>query len=156
MVLRKMIENLLHFLIKLSFESSLSSSVGACEFTPMILHQRPLRAIYDILSLTKNYSLHSWYYSVVHKTSCSQLMTFHTFSIETTQSSAFTVPHVSHLTFCTPTKSNLFPSNSLATVVSEPYMYRPLTFLVPNLMSLFHCLGRTKGWVRARDTVSVS
>jgi len=56
------------------------------------------------------------------------------------------VPHLTHLIFCTctPTKSNLYLANSLATVVSEPELYRFSTFQVPNLMSLFHCLGLTK------------
>jgi hypothetical protein len=36
----------------MSFDSSLFSSLGACTFRAMILHQRPLRTIYDILSLT--------------------------------------------------------------------------------------------------------
>jgi hypothetical protein len=34
--------------------------------------------------------------------------------------------------------------NSLAAAVSEPALYRLLTFQVPNLMSLFRCLGRTR------------
>ena len=34
--------------------------------------------------------------------------------------------------------------------MSDPDLYRLLTFLVPNLMSLFNCLGRTKGSVQAR------
>jgi hypothetical protein len=42
------------------------------------------------------------------------------------------VPSLFHLTFCTPTESNLYLSNSLATVVSETDLYRPLTFRVPN------------------------
>jgi hypothetical protein len=34
------------------------------------------------------------------------------------------------------------PANSGAAAVSEPALYRLLTFQVPNLMSLFHSLGR--------------
>ena len=37
----------------------------------------------------------------------------------------------------TPTKSNLYLANSLAAAVSEPALYRLLTFHVPNKMSLF-------------------
>ena len=37
----------------------------------------------------------------------------------------------------TPTKSNLYLANSLATAVSEPALYRILTFHVPKTMSLF-------------------
>ena len=59
------------------------------------------------------------------------------------------MPPLSHLTSRTPTKYNLF-ANSLAAAVSEPALYRLLTFHVPNLMSLFHCLGCTKASVQAR------
>ena len=45
--------------------------------------------------------------------------------------------------------SCLYPANSLAAAVSEPALYRLLTFQVPNLMSLFHCLGCTKVAVQA-------
>ena len=44
---------------------------------------------------------------------------------------------MSHLTSCTSTKSNLYLANSLAAAVSEPALYRLLTFHVPNKMSLF-------------------
>ena len=54
------------------------------------------------------------------------------------------MPPLSHLTSFTPTKSNLFLANSLAAAVREPNLYRFLTFQVPNLMSLFYCLGCTK------------
>ena len=59
---------------------------------------------------------------------------------------------LSHLTSCTPTKSNSYLANSLSTVVSEPDLYRLLTFRVPNVTSLFHCLGRTKQSVQAQGT----
>ena len=48
------------------------------------------------------------------------------------------MPRLPHQTFCSPTKSNLHLANFLATAVSEPDLYRLLTFQVPNLMSLFH------------------
>jgi len=41
-------------------------------------------------------------------------------------------------------------SSSLAAALSEPALYRLLTFQVPNLMSLFRCLGCTKGSVKVR------
>jgi hypothetical protein len=37
-------------------------------------------------------------------------------------------PSLSHLTSCTPTKYNLYLANSLATAISEPAIYRLLTF----------------------------
>jgi hypothetical protein len=54
------------------------------------------------------------------------------------------VPPLSHLTSCTPTKSNFYLANSLAAAVSEPPLYRLLTLQVPNLMSLSPYFGRTK------------
>jgi hypothetical protein len=47
-------------------------------------------------------------------------------------------------TSCTPSKSNLHLVNSLAATIREPALYRLLTFQVPNLMSLFRCVGHTK------------
>jgi len=51
----------------------------------------------------------------------------------------------SRLNSCTPTKSNLHLANSLDAVASEPDLFRHLMFQVTNLMSLFYCLGFTKG-----------
>jgi hypothetical protein len=61
---------------------------------------------------------------------------------------------LSYLTSCTPTKSYLYLGNSLAAAVSEPALYRLLTFHVPNLMSLFRCLGHTKVSIQVRDKCS--
>jgi hypothetical protein len=60
------------------------------------------------------------------------------------------LPSLSHLTSCTPTKSSLYLVNSPTTVISDPDLYRLLTFHVPNLISLFHCSGCTEGsvWFR--------
>ena len=58
------------------------------------------------------------------------------------------MPHFPHLTSYTPTKSNLYLANSLVTAVSDGL----LIFHAPNLMSLFHCCGRTKGSVQVRGT----
>jgi hypothetical protein len=54
------------------------------------------------------------------------------------------MPSLSHLTYCTPTKSIVYLANSLAAAISEPALYKLLAFEVPNLVSLFCCLGRTK------------
>jgi len=62
---------------------------------------------------------------------------------------------LSHLTSCTPTQSNLYLTNYLATVVSDPGVYSLLTFQAPNLMSLFHCLGCTKGSVQVKDNYNM-
>jgi hypothetical protein len=42
---------------------------------------------------------------------------------------------LSHLTSCTPTRSNLYLANFLAAALSEPALYRLLTFHVPSKMS---------------------
>ena len=57
------------------------------------------------------------------------------------------------MTLCITTKSSLYLTNSLTTVVSDPDLYRLLTFHVPNLTSLFHCLGRTERSVWFRGIV---
>jgi len=102
----------------------------------------PLATVCDTLWLNKIYSLNCCYYSVVYKKYCSQLIIFVSFS-----RGKDIISSLSHLTSYTSTKSNLYLANFLGTVVSEPDLYRLLTFYVPNLLSLFHCLGRTKGWV---------
>jgi len=45
-------------------------------------------------------------------------------------------------------------ANSLDTVISKPALYRLLTFQVPNLISPFRCLGRTKISIQARGMYS--
>jgi hypothetical protein len=55
--------------------------------------------------------------------------------------SAGSVPPLSHLTYRTPTKSNLYFEISSTTTLSEPALCMLLTFHVPNLMSIL-CLGR--------------
>ena len=52
------------------------------------------------------------------------------FSKKKIQSPALTVPPLSHITSCTPTKSNLYLANSLATVASDRDLYRHLTLHV--------------------------
>ena len=72
-------------------------------------------------------------------------MIFISFSIERNTIPCSTVPTLSHLSSRTPTKSNLYLTNSLSTVVSDPDLYKLLTFQVPNVMSFFRCLGCSKG-----------
>jgi hypothetical protein len=45
------------------------------------------------------------------------------------------VPLPSHLTSCTPTKSNLYLDSSLDTVIMEPLLHKLLMFHVPNLIT---------------------
>jgi len=56
----------------------------------------------------------------------------------------------------TATESNLYLANSLATVESDPDLYRLLTLHVPNHMSIIHCFGRTKVSVQPEAHVSFS
>jgi hypothetical protein len=84
---------------------------------------------------------------------CSQLMIFISFPIDKTIIPCFYCASLSQLTYCTPTKSNLYLANFLAAAVSEPALYRLVMFKVPNLMSLFRCLDRTKVPVQVRAFV---
>ena len=54
------------------------------------------------------------------------------------------MPPFFHLTCPTPPKCNLYLANFLAAAVIQPAPYRLLTFQVPNVISLLHCLVRTK------------
>jgi hypothetical protein len=66
------------------------------------------------------------------------------------------VPPPSHLTSCTPTRSNLYLASSLETVFGDPALYKLLTFQVPNLVSVFHSLGRlSKESVQVRGSLEV-
>ena len=102
----------------------------------MILHQRPLRTIYNLLSLTNSILLIADTVLVLHK-SCSQLMIFISLPIEKiivrcSYCAPFVPPNLLH----THTKYNLYLANSLAAALSEPALCRLLTFYVPNKMSL--------------------
>ena len=116
----------------------------------MTVYHRPLRTIYYTLLLT-NYTLLTsdtvpWCTKILFPTNDFRFL-FH----RKNYISPLTVPPFSHLTFCTATKSNLYLANSLAAAaVSEPALYRLLTFKVQNLMSLFRCLVRTKVSVHVR------
>jgi hypothetical protein len=59
---------------------------------------------------------------------------------------------LSQLTSCLRTKYNLYLPHSLATVESDPDLYRLLTFHLPNLMPALHCLARTKRLVHSGST----
>ena len=105
----------------------------------MILHQRPFRNIYATLSL-KNSTFVTAYTILWCKKSYFQLMIFVQFPIKKLYFSALSVPPLYHLPSCTPIKSHLYLANSLVVAVSEPALYRLLTFQLQNLMSLFSFL----------------
>ena len=63
---------------------------------------------------------------------------------------------LSDMTSCTPTKSNLYLVNSLATVVSDPDLHMFLAFHLPNIMSLFQFLSCINLQPRLETDVSVS
>src|SRR5215468_6510845 len=74
-----------------------------------------------------------------HKKTCSQLMVSISLPIEKiivscSYCALFVPPNLLH------PKSNLYLANSLAAAISEPTLYRLLTFHVPNRMSLFYFL----------------
>ena len=135
-----------HNSLKKYFDLSLFSSLAACTFKIMVLHQQPLRTVWHPIT-TGNTIL------CCTKKTCSQFMIFVSFSIEKNYNPVLLpCPPLSHVTSCTPTKSNSYLANSVATVISESDLHRLLTVHVPNLMSLFHCLGRTKGSVQVWGT----
>ena len=109
----------------------------------MILQQRPLITVSDILVTADN---------ILWCTKNLFAIDFHFLFHRKKYNPCSYSPPLSHLTSCTPSKSNLYLANSVAAVVNEPALYRLLTFYVPNLISLFHCLGRTEGSVQARST----
>ena len=134
----------------LPFESSLFYSLGACTFRTMISHQRPLRTIYDILSLTNSTlltaSTNLWCTNILFPIDDFRFLV-HTKNYNPLLLSC---PLCPNLTSCTSTKSDLYLANSLAAAVSETALYRLLTFHVPNLMFVFRCSGRTKLSVQVR------
>jgi hypothetical protein len=66
------------------------------------------------------------------------------------------VPPPSHLTSCTPTKSNLYLVTSLEIVIREPALYKLLTFHNTNLVSIFRRLGRlSKESVQVRGSIEI-
>jgi len=143
-----------NFSEKLSFESLLYSSLGECAFRTMILlHQRPLRTVCDILSPTNSIILAADNYSVLYKIFYSQLIIFVSFSIETNINPLLLLcPFVPHNLLYTPLILIYILLIPFAAFVIDPELYRPLTIHVPNLMSFFHCLCRSKGSVQARGT----
>ena len=95
------------------------------DITPATSHNYIWRSITN-----KLYSLNCWYYSVVYKESCSQLMILISFSIEKIVSPCSYCASSVPPNLVTPTKSNLYLANSLAAAVSGPTLYRLLIFQV--------------------------
>ena len=129
--------------------------------------------IYDIIYMTLYMTSHIWhplYDTLSQQTLLSQLpiqfcvvqkilfpLTISiSFSMKNYNALLLPCPHLSHLISCRLTKSDSHLANSLAAAVSEPALYRIITFHVLNLMSLFHCLGRTKVSVLVRDVFNGS
>jgi hypothetical protein len=111
-------------------------------FRTTILHQRPLSIIYDILSLTNSTLLTADKILLCSKKPVPNSWFSFLFPYKNVYSLAGSLPPPSHVTSCTPTKSNLHLDSSLETVIREPALYKLLTFHNPNLMSVFHHLGR--------------
>jgi hypothetical protein len=55
---------------------------------------------------------------------------------------ASSVPPLSHLASCTPTKSSLYFDSFIHTVTSEPVVYKLITSQVPSIKCTFRRLGR--------------
>jgi hypothetical protein len=86
--------------------------------------------------------LNCWYDSLLYKKKnvTNSLFSFH-FPEKSVFYPASSVPPPSHLTSCTPTKSNLYFDSSFDTLTSEPALCKLLTFRFPNLISIFCHLG---------------
>ena len=125
---------------------SIFSSLGDCTLRTMILHHRLLRIIYDILSQTKLTVL-----IADNILRCTKILVLIDVFLFLSKKIIISCSYSIHLTSSTPTKPNLCFTNSVVTDVSDPYLYRLLTFHVPNLLSLFHCLGSSKRAIQARS-----
>ena len=117
----------------------------------MILHQRPLRIIYNTLPLTKSTLFTAdtilWCTKILLPTDDFRFL-FH----RKRYNPQLYCVLLSHLISCTTTKSNLHLANSLAAAaaVSKPALYGILTSRAPNLTSIFRCLCRTRVSVQVR------
>jgi len=100
----------------------------------------------------KLYYLSCWYYSVMYKKPFSQLTILVFFSLEKIKSPALTVLPLLYLTSSTHTKSSIYLANSLATIVSDPGLYRFLTSMYYISCPFCIALGCTKLSVQARGT----
>ena len=119
----------------------------------MVLHQRPLRTICDALSLSNSALL-----SVDSLLWCTKILfsivdfrfLFHRKNCNPNSYCARCVPPNS----LRPIKPILYLDNSPAATVSEPALHWLLTFHVPNPMSIFRSLGKTKVTVLVRGKCS--
>jgi hypothetical protein len=78
----------------------------------------------------------------MYEKTCILFMILIPFRQKNVYSPAGSVPPPSHLTFYTPTKSNLYFEISSATALSELSLHILLTFQVPNVVSNLFRLGR--------------
>ena len=150
MVLKKMIKHLSTSLWNLSFELSLSSSLGECTFSTMIIQQRTLRTIHVVLSVT-NCNLSTAHTILWCTKKLFQIDNLNVFLHTNIYNPLLLTCPFSLRTSCTPAESTLHIANFLAAVVSDPELYRLLTLHAPKFISLFHCLVRTKGSSQARE-----
>jgi hypothetical protein len=109
---------------------------------PLLGHERS-EQWYDTSDLLVYYIWHlnCWYDSLMHKKPVSNSWFSFPFPYKNVYSPLGSVPLPSHLTSCTPVKSNLYLDSSLETVIWEPVLYKRLTFHNPNCISILHCLG---------------
>src|SRR5215469_8786211 len=103
MVLGEVIKTCSNSSQKLSFTSSLFSSLGACTFRIMMLHQRPLRTIYYILSLINSTLLTANAILWCTKKTCSQLMVSNSLAAAISERTLYRL-----LTFHVPNRMSLF------------------------------------------------
>jgi hypothetical protein len=147
-----MFENLLKFFVNSVFELSLFSSFRACTFKTIILTPATSQNYIWHPITNKLYSLNCWYCSVVYKNSVlNWWFSFLFHKKKNINLCSYSVLLASPKS-CTPTRSNLYHVNSLATVINEPDPYGLFSCHVPNPISLFNSMPNDQ----SRPEVQVS
>jgi len=90
--------------------------------------------MHGTMNVKKLYSLNSWYDFLVYKETCSHWMILIIFHRKQVKYPALAMSPLSHLTSCTPTIYSLRFTSSLATVISDPDLYKLLAFQEPKII----------------------
>ena len=129
---------------ELFFDLKLLSSIGACKFRIIILHQPPFSITYKTLPLTYS-TLWTANDSLMYKKSYPKLIIFTSFSIEESVLLHLSVSPLSHQNSCILTKSKLY---FLILWLLSPMTFAFLLFILfqiicpsPRLCSLFYMLN---------------
>jgi hypothetical protein len=123
MIFREFIEYTFKFLVEAALRIISFILSWSLTFRTVISHQRPFSFMYDILSLTNCTHLNADTILLCTKNLNLIYDSHSPFHIQMyVYSLAGSVPPLSHLTSCSPTKSNLYFDISSSTLLSEPYI----------------------------------